>query len=332
MVIEPESPYQCRICGAGDATRYQTREMMYGSREPFTYFQCRQCGCLQIARIPDDIGRFYPSDYYSFQAPRKKKGGLSRMRRVARRRYAIERKGIFGGLLYFAKKPNAILRLYGDLGVKLSDRILDVGCGAGNSVRDLQEIGCDGALGVDPFIGQDIYDESRLVVKKAEITEIQEVFDLIVFHHSFEHLPNPAEVLAHCRKITATGGRVLIRVPTVTSQAWETYRENWVQLDAPRHLFLHSHDSLRHLAGNADFKIDRISCDSDTFQFWGSEQYQRDIALCEEQSYTPERIAGSIFSKDDIERFEAEAARLNAALRGDQICVVMIPTSTNNDS
>jgi len=35
------------------------------------------------------------------------------------------------------------------------------------------------------------------------------------------------------------GGWCVIRIPTVSSFAWEHYREQWVQLDAPRHFFLH---------------------------------------------------------------------------------------------
>jgi hypothetical protein len=40
--------------------------MLYATREMFTYILCEGCGCLQIAEIPPDLGRFYPSHYYSF--------------------------------------------------------------------------------------------------------------------------------------------------------------------------------------------------------------------------------------------------------------------------
>jgi len=31
------------------------REMMYGFRDEFIYIECSECGCLQIAEIPEDI-------------------------------------------------------------------------------------------------------------------------------------------------------------------------------------------------------------------------------------------------------------------------------------
>ena len=58
----------CRICGADKVSeRITAREMMFGTREEFEYFCCGSCGTLQIADIPDDLGRFYASEtYYSF--------------------------------------------------------------------------------------------------------------------------------------------------------------------------------------------------------------------------------------------------------------------------
>ena len=47
-------------------------------------------------------------------------------------------------------------------------------------------------------------------------------------------------------------GVLLVRVPLSSSWAWEHYRENWVQLDAPRHLYLHSVKSMEVLARQPD--------------------------------------------------------------------------------
>ena len=43
----------CRICDfSGDSPVYTVREMMYGLRDEFDYFQCAQCQCLQILEFP----------------------------------------------------------------------------------------------------------------------------------------------------------------------------------------------------------------------------------------------------------------------------------------
>ena len=62
--------YKCRICGNQSANEeFVAKEMRLGFREPFPYFQCSQCECLQIADFPSDLGRYYPGDYYSYANP-----------------------------------------------------------------------------------------------------------------------------------------------------------------------------------------------------------------------------------------------------------------------
>ena len=60
------SPLICRICNfSGDSPVYTVREMMYGLRDEFNYFQCTQCQCLQISEFPSDMSPYYPQDYFS---------------------------------------------------------------------------------------------------------------------------------------------------------------------------------------------------------------------------------------------------------------------------
>ena len=57
---------QCKICENVEGNvSYTAREMMYGLREEFEYFQCAVCSCLQIVEFPKDMTRYYPGDYYS---------------------------------------------------------------------------------------------------------------------------------------------------------------------------------------------------------------------------------------------------------------------------
>jgi hypothetical protein len=85
----------------------------------------------------------------------------------------------------------------------------------------------------------------------------------------------------------------------VSSYAWEHYGVKWVQLDAPRHFSLHPVESIRLLAKKAGLKVVNITHNSTSFQFWGSEQYERDIPLYDKRSYSvaPD---GSLFSKKNI--------------------------------
>ena len=58
----------CKICFSNKNNKtYVAREMMFGLREEFIYFECSNCGCLQIKDIPKDISKYYPKDYSPFQ-------------------------------------------------------------------------------------------------------------------------------------------------------------------------------------------------------------------------------------------------------------------------
>jgi len=85
----------CRVCEATAQGRtHIAREMMYGFRDEFEYYECPVCGCLQIQQVPSDLSKYYPRDYYSFRnslgmedtTPR----GLRRLLRAARADYQIK--------------------------------------------------------------------------------------------------------------------------------------------------------------------------------------------------------------------------------------------------
>ena len=103
---------------------------------------------------------------------------------------------------------------------------------------------------------------------------------------------------------------MICRIPVATAWAWREYGEHWVALDAPRHLFLHTEDSMRRLAVASGFRIERVVYDSTSFQFWGSEQYRLGIPLMDPRSHhvDPKR---SPFGKAQIAEWERRAEELN---------------------
>jgi SAM-dependent methyltransferase len=313
----------CRICGGAGGALLAAREMMFGTRETFAYFQCSSCGCLQIDHVPDDLAPYYPDDYYSYAANQKRVRPWKKFVRAARARWAIERKGVLGPLFNAANKVDPLLMMYGDIGVRLSDRVLDVGGGGGGLVQKLRTAGFSDVLAIDPFLATDeVIADGVVVARRCDVFSYEGTADFISFHHSYEHMDRQLDILVQTKDILAPGGRVLIRIPTVSSYAWETYGMDWVSLDPPRHLYLHSHDSIRYLADKAGYSIDKMWCDSYAFQFWGSEQYQRDIPLTAENSYAKNPSASS-YTASDIATLEERSKELNDAMKGDSLCVLM---------
>ncbi len=325
------SDFACRICKNIQANQpYKLREMMFGLRDIFEYVHCAKCGCLQIKDIPADMSKYYPADYRYFQNLEeplfaKKTNPLAAYLRAERARYAMYKHGFIGRLAQRLRPLSPIpeyLTWLINCGVTLDSRILEVGCGGGLLLSRLAWHGFCSLTGLDPYIEKDIAYSSGVHIFKKQIFDETDKYDLIIFNHSFEHLARPFEVLSAAKKLLNPGGHIVIRIPIVPSFAWEEYRENWVQLDAPRHFFLYSLESLHILTRNSGFKIRRIEFDSTDLQFWASLQYQRDIPLLDERSYyvNPNR---SGFSTQQIQRFGARARELNQQKRGDQICAYL---------
>jgi len=321
----------CRICGNGGGNKiHSAREMMFGMRDVFQYLECSSCGCVQLQDVPPDMNKYYPQKYYSFAHPEafEKLAGDNFFLSFFRRRrsaYLFEGGDLLGGLISKINPAQPKLLQYADFfkrcRVRLGSKILDVGCGKGKTLSELAWFGFTSLTGADPFIDAD-FKAGSVVIHKCDIFSLEGSFDLIMFNHSFEHMPEPSDVLSRAHKLLSDTGTVMIRIPTVSSYAWEHYGVNWVGLDAPRHLFLYSLKAMGILAGKTGFTIRDVLYDSTGFQFWGSEQYINDIPLRSERSYDTDP-GKSIFSGAQIEQFERRAAELNNEKRGDTICVFL---------
>jgi len=308
---------QCKICGNTDNnTVYQAKEMMLGYRDTHDYFQCHECECLQLVNVPDNLPDYYPKDYYSYSTvgfPR----GLKKSLLAQRDYYAATGHGSWLGKLLAKYRPETKLATLQPTDINRQSRILDVGCGAGHLLYALKDAGFSNLLGVDPFNEGDIDYKNGLLIAKQTLEETEGKWDLIMMHHSFEHISEQHETLRAAAERLNDNGYCLIRVPTVSSWAWEHYGVDWVQLDAPRHLYLHSIKSMTLLAKECGLQVANIVYDSFAFQFWGSEQYEQDIALHDKNSYavTPDN---SSFSVEQIAAYTKQANLLNHKKQGDQ--------------
>lgn len=157
----------CRICDNVRGNRHHSaKEMMFGTRDEFDYLECGECGCVQVAEIPQDLSKYYPEEYYSFAVERE-----SFLKRSLKRRRAAQvmgRETIFGRLLVLIWGTPPILEWLQPTGIKQDSSILDVGSGAGQLLLDLNNIGFSDTIGIDPFIDHDLnYDNGTRILKKS---------------------------------------------------------------------------------------------------------------------------------------------------------------------
>ncbi len=313
---------KCRICHNEEGNQtISAREMMQGTREWFDYVHCAGCGSLQIATLPVDPSIHYRGEYYSYAAPRHRPGlrGWLNRRRDA---HTVLGGAWPGGLVARRYRPAPGLRALQPLGLDRQARILDVGCGGGELLFALREIGFGNLLGADPFNEKNLDLGGGLKIVRRTIDQIEGPWDVVMMHHSLEHVPDPTEVLTHAARLLAPGGHCLVRVPVMPSLAWELYGPDWVQLDAPRHLYLYSLAGLDLLVARAGLETVSVTYDSTPFQFWGSEQYRRDLPLSDARSYG-RNPGASVFSTREIREFERLTVEANRTGRGDQVAVLL---------
>lgn len=289
--------------------------MMFGTLDRFTYLACPSCGCLELLNRPADLSTYYPSNYYSMA-----KGGLGFWQRFLMyphmSRYWMGRRDVMGYVLCHGRRRPSVIEWIRRHGVSVGSQLLEVGSGTGLLLFRLRGLGFNRLVGVDPFIPKELHYPGRIMILKRRLSDITDHFNYVVLNHSFEHMDAPLDVLKQIRRVLTHNGRAIISTPIASSFAWREYGTSWVQLDAPRHLFVHSLKSVQILATQAGLRVTDVVFDSTEFQFWGSEQYRAGIALHDKRSYgiSPRR---SIFTRPQIASFRRRADELNSTRLGD---------------
>lgn len=312
--------YHCVFCDSGSVpTGFVAREMMFGLRDAFEYYECAQCGSLQIKELPEQLSKYYPADYYSLA--RKSSWWLLRWAKRIRFRLSWRNTSFSARTLARLTGRERIVDWLEPTKVRLDDPILDVGSGSGALLDDLQNLGFRDLLGVDPHIRNE-RSEPGLRVRRCELLDVVGRFALVIFNHSLEHVRDPALSLRTARRLLLPDGEVLIRIPIAQSLAWRTYGTDWVQLDAPRHLSIPSEMGIRRLAERTGFTVSRVTYDASAFQFAGSERYRSGVPLL---TGVGVRWRSRRFSRADrrLRQYELEASELNAVGDGDQACIVI---------
>ena len=196
------------------------------------------------------------------EAPAASEGGAM-SRKEAWDRYLISGKGFLGALIA-RLKPSSHYSNLGRLRLPFATRILDAA--AVRTVNcELQDVDYQHLVGVDPFIESDLSPAPNVRLLRGTMADLEAVFDFIMVNHSLEHMPDQHDQFRQIARLLAPGGQCMIRVPVVDSFAWEEYRTDWVQLDAPRHFYLHTRKSMAYLAAEAGLAIVDCYCNSSRF-------------------------------------------------------------------
>lgn len=291
--------------------------MQLGLRESFNYQMCGNCGCMQLLEIPDDLGKYYPNeDYYSFNFQLQFRKKPDYLRKIKAAYLLYGRGAIFGSLFSIGYKVPEYFEWMKIPQVQWDDAILDVGCGNGALLTNLFKIGFTNLTGIDPFLNEEQH-VGKVNILKKDIFEMEGQFDYIMLHHAFEHMDEPLMVLLKLKELLNPEKYMLIRIPLMGMNGWNEYKENWVGLDAPRHIIIHTLKSMEILAKQAGLEIKKVVFDSGPYHYWASEQYQNNVPLMAAESHMV-NPQNSGFAKERINEFKDLADKTNNEGNGDQ--------------
>jgi len=267
----------CRICQGQTGTVYYAKERLIGLSEEFRYFHCVTCGCLQLDQDVENPARFYGSGYGTVHA-----SALKQALRTVMYYFSFSPSDLLAkSMAVFTPGCNyGLMRVLRKLPKDID--ILDVGCGSGRLLHSLRSLGFTGRLiGIDAYLKQNQTFGNHVAIRKAELTSFADAkgFDLICLMHTFEHLAKQEESLNAIKRLLKRGGLCVISIPIVGSAQWHRFGTQWVQMDPPRHLFLHTPHSLRMLAERNGMKVSCTIRESSAFQFWGTALVRQGVPI-----------------------------------------------------
>lgn len=273
--IRATSRPTCVLCGkAGAFIHKDLTDRLFGSWGSWNLKKCSNQNCglvwLDPMPLPQDIEKAYANYYtHATRNGTSRSGILKRAFRQAKENYWDRAYGYhqescsaftstLGTLLRFSpihrREADADVRF---LPANPGGRLLDVGCGSGDWLLDMQRRGWR-VEGLD-------FDENAVAVARnrgldVAVGSLEEQsfqhnrFDAITLSHVIEHVPDPVQTLTECAKILKPGGRLVLFTPNADSLSHRFFKESWRGLEPPRHLHLFSLQSMRRALEEAGFK------------------------------------------------------------------------------
>jgi 2-polyprenyl-3-methyl-5-hydroxy-6-metoxy-1,4-benzoquinol methylase len=256
----------CALCGARARRLLVTGyDRLVARPGRYPYWRCASCGLVARSPMPAaaEIEHLYPSDYHARIETWTRNLDKPVNRLAVACFYGVDSvatprpvRALFRALS--GRILRGLVEPHGD------NRLLDVGCGGGNTLAVYQRLGWD-AHGIEPH--PDAAARCRasgLLVHEGTVFDAPfgAEFDVVLLSHVIEHVLEPIAVLRRASEFLAPGGRMILLTPNARALGFAVYRSCWFALDAPRHLFLFDPHTIRLLGRTAGLMVRRVSTPS----------------------------------------------------------------------
>lgn len=244
----------CEVCGSADS------DFLYSKKDKFqiedTAFQvvaCRQCGLTYINPRPpvSEIGKFYP-EHYQWKEETGEEAPLG---------FAAKLEKFYR----FHQLGTEIKRMQKN-GCKFPAKVLDIGCGTGDRLEFLRQLGCD-CSGVE-LSDQALHAQKhfKLNVYQGQLQDAcyeDNSFDIVMMYNVLEHVHKPREVLKEIRRILKPGGTLIVEVPNNECFQAKLFKARWAAVDVPRDLYYYDAKTLTRLLKETGFETQKVVYDTD---------------------------------------------------------------------
>lgn len=262
----------CYICGAKGELLYQgLTDRLFGAPGKWNLKKCQNPDCGLIwtdpMPIPEDLVKLY-KNYFTHDDLPKRDSFLKSLYRHGVDGYLRQRYGyqnartsqidkLLGFLLYLLPGRRSVADAsVMQLSAKSGGRLLEIGFGAGETLKRLQSLGWE-VEGVD-------FDAAAVENARAKGLNVKvgdlasqaypdSMFDAVISNHVIEHHPDPIALMKECSRILKPEGYLVFTTPNVLALGHRLYKTDWLCLDPPRHLYIFSPAALLRAAKESGF-------------------------------------------------------------------------------
>lgn len=268
----------CQVCDTPGAILYSDlKDPLFQTPGTWNIKRCqnKDCGMLWLdpMPLPGEIGKAY-LNYYTHQDPLLVSNRRRRLSVTIREGYWARKYGYDSSNMTAWKRAIGMLSyshpgwrarldyLIFYLPSALTGTLLEVGCGNGEKLGILQDLGWQvEGVDFDPAAVENAKKKGLTVhlgtLEKQQFPSGH--FDVVVMSHLIEHVHDPMSLLDECRRIIRPGGRLVVITPNAESLWSRFFKQSCLSVDPPRHLHLFTLPSIKALVINAGFCVRNIS-------------------------------------------------------------------------
>jgi 2-polyprenyl-3-methyl-5-hydroxy-6-metoxy-1,4-benzoquinol methylase len=267
-LIQSNKELLCFLCGGSSRILYEElTDRMYGVYGKWNYMKCinNDCGLIWIYPMHKrkDLKNLY-QNYYTHKIIHeiKKQNKIKRNSKIIANEYLRKKFGYPHNNNLLTNLLGSLIHFYQSEGSKTflnyipNGRLLDVGCGSGVYLKEMQNFGWTvEGVEFDPVAANEAISKGLNVhCGSLEDQSFPEAhFDAVTLNHVIEHLIDPFSSLKECFRILKPGGQLLIFTPNTDSFGHRLFKNNWRGIETPRHLYVFSKRSLYKILRKANF-------------------------------------------------------------------------------